>query len=131
MLEPVKEMGGLDASVTEEGNNISIGQRQLLGLARAILRDTRILCLDEATSSTDNNTDGLIKTTINTVFADCTVLTIAHRLHTIMNSDRIMILDKGNIAEFDTPQNLLQDKDGLFYGLVDEATKQGAQGMFT
>ena len=64
--------------------------------------------MDEATSSTDNATDDMIQNTIKTVFADCTVMTIAHRLHTIMNSDRIMILDKGTVAEFDTPQNLLR-----------------------
>jgi len=127
MAEVVRQMGaGLTASVDEGGQNLSVGQRQLLGMARALLRNARILVLDEATSNVDNSTDLLIQKTLREAFADCTVLTIAHRLHTIMNSDRIMVLDSGNIMEFKPPAALLEDRSSYFSRLVEEATKQHA-----
>jgi len=82
--------------------------------------------LDEATSNVDTSTDMLIQKTLREAFADCTVLTIAHRLHTIMHSDRIMVLDDGNIAEFNTPATLLEDSEGMFSKLVEEAGRQGS-----
>ena len=97
---------------------LSIGQRQLLCLARALLRKTKILILDEATAAIDHNTDDLIQNTIRTAFADCTVITIAHRLNTIMDSTRILVLDKGQIAEFDQPKNLLDKRDSIFYSMA-------------
>lgn len=100
--------GGLDAEISEGGGNLSTGQRQLLCMARALLRRTKILVLDEATSNVDSSTDQLIQSTIRTAFKDCTVLTIAHRLNTIIDSDRIMVLDAGNLVEFDTPAALLK-----------------------
>ncbi|XP_045474208.1 multidrug resistance-associated protein 1 isoform X6 [Harmonia axyridis] len=99
---------GLSHEVTEGGENLSVGQRQLICLARALLRKTKILILDEATAAVDLETDDLIQSTIRTEFKECTVLTIAHRLNTIMDSDRVIVLDKGSIVEFDTPQNLLK-----------------------
>ncbi|KAK9886055.1 hypothetical protein WA026_014838 [Henosepilachna vigintioctopunctata] len=99
---------GLSHSVTEGGENLSVGQKQLICLARALLRKTKVLILDEATAAVDLETDDLIQTTIRREFKNCTVLTIAHRLNTIMDSDRIIVLDKGLIEEFDTPQNLLR-----------------------
>uniref|UniRef100_A0A3Q4MRH7 ABC-type glutathione-S-conjugate transporter n=1 Tax=Neolamprologus brichardi TaxID=32507 RepID=A0A3Q4MRH7_NEOBR len=102
------------------GENLSVGQRQLVCLARALLRKTRILILDEATAAIDLETDDLIQSTIRTQFEDCTVFTIAHRLNTIMDYTRVLVLDKGRIAEFDTPTNLIS-KRGIFYGMAKDA----------
>lgn len=114
----------LSDTVAEYGENFSVGQRQLFCLARAILRQTKILVLDEATASVDLETDALIQHTVRTEFADRTVLTIAHRLNTIIDSDRIMVLDQGELVEFDTPRNLLSDKDSRFTGLCRQTGKQ-------
>jgi ABC-type multidrug transport system fused ATPase/permease subunit len=103
---------------SEGGENLSVGQRQLICLARALLRKTKVLILDEATAAIDHNTDDLIQETIRTKFKDCTVLTIAHRINTILDSDRIMVLDKGQIAEFDTPLSLLANKNSIFYSMA-------------
>ncbi|XP_066289095.1 multidrug resistance-associated protein 1-like [Branchiostoma lanceolatum] len=110
----------LDHDVSEGGTNLSVGQRQLVCLARALLRKSKLLVLDEATASVDPETDALVQTTIRTQFADCTVLTIAHRLNTIMDSTRILVLDGGKVAEFDTPENLIGSK-GLFSSMVRDA----------
>ena len=120
--------GGLDAAVAEGGSNLSAGQRQLLCMARALLRSARILILDEATSSIDTATDGVIQGTIATAFADCTVLTIAHRLHTIIQSDRVLVLDAGRVAEYDTPAALLRRPGGAFKALVQETATHAGQG---
>uniref|UniRef100_A0A8D2L2R0 Uncharacterized protein n=1 Tax=Varanus komodoensis TaxID=61221 RepID=A0A8D2L2R0_VARKO len=106
--------------ISEGGENLSVGQRQLVCLARALLRKTKVLILDEATASVDIETDNLVQSTIRKEFHNCTVLTIAHRLHSIMDSDRVLVLDSGRIAEFDTPGRLLQQK-GMFYEMVAEA----------
>lgn len=111
---------GLDSKMAEGGSNFSVGQRQLVCLARAIVRNNKILVLDEATANVDPHTDGLIQTTIRTKFANCTVLTIAHRLHTIMDSDKVLVMDAGEAVEFDHPHTLLQDQNGVFYSLVME-----------
>ncbi|KAG5894561.1 hypothetical protein JTB14_021543 [Gonioctena quinquepunctata] len=109
---------GLDSKMAEGGSNFSVGQRQLVCLARAIVRNNKILVLDEATANIDPQTDALIQTTIRKKFANCTVLTIAHRLHTIMDSDKVLVMDAGRAVEFDHPYTLLQNKNGVFYGLV-------------
>ena len=90
-------------------------------MARALLRKTKVLILDEATAAIDLETDDLIQETIRREFYDCTVLTIAHRLNTIMDSSKVMVLDKGKIVEFDTPENLLSNDISIFYGMAKEA----------
>ncbi|XP_077085851.1 ATP-binding cassette sub-family C member 3 isoform X1 [Siphateles boraxobius] len=110
----------LDLECSEGGENLSVGQRQLVCLARALLRKTRILVLDEATAAVDLETDDLIQSTIRTQFEDCTVFTIAHRLNTIMDYTRVLVLDKGEIAEFDTPAALLAQR-GIFFGMAKDA----------
>ncbi|CAF0716991.1 unnamed protein product, partial [Brachionus calyciflorus] len=111
----------LDHECSEGGENLSVGQRQLICLARALLRKTKILILDEATASVDHNTDELIQQTIRTQFSECTVLTIAHRLNTIMDYSRIIVLDNGQIIEFDTPKNLLSNSKSTFYSMAQHA----------
>nr|XP_023027004.1 probable multidrug resistance-associated protein lethal(2)03659 [Leptinotarsa decemlineata] len=120
---------GLDSKMAEGGTNFSVGQRQLVCLARAILRDNKILVLDEATANVDPHTDGLIQETIRRKFANCTVLTIAHRLHTIMDSDRVLVMDAGRKAEFDHPHLLLQNEAGVFYSLVMQTGKATAKNL--
>ena len=111
---------GLEMEVAESGQNLSVGQRQLLCLGRALLRQSKILVLDEATSNVDSTTDNLIQKTIREAFADCTMLVIAHRLNTIIDADRILVMDQGKIAEFDTPAALLADEESMFSKLVGE-----------
>ncbi|KAI5959813.1 YCF1 [Candida pseudojiufengensis] len=112
----------LDVKITEGGSNLSVGQRQLMCLARVLLKmnDSTILVLDEATSSIDQSTDRIIQQTIRTEFKNKTIITIAHRIDTILDSDKILVLDKGKVAEFDTPENLLKNKNSLFYALCKE-----------
>ena len=112
---------GLQHEVAEGGENLSVGQRQLICLARALLRKTKILILDEATAAVDLETDDLIQATIREEFKHCTVLTIAHRLNTILDYDRIMVLDKGNIAEFESPDSLLADSSSIFHSMAKDA----------
>ncbi|TEA38280.1 hypothetical protein DBR06_SOUSAS110135 [Sousa chinensis] len=111
---------GLSYEVTEGGDNLSIGQRQLLCLARALLQKSKILIMDEATAAVDLETDRLIQTTIQTEFSHCTTITIAHRLHTIMDSDKVMVLDNGKIVEYGSPEELLKNT-GPFYFMAQEA----------
>uniref|UniRef100_W5MTQ4 Multidrug resistance-associated protein 1-like n=1 Tax=Lepisosteus oculatus TaxID=7918 RepID=W5MTQ4_LEPOC len=106
--------------VQSRDTNYSVGQRQLVCLARALLRKSKLLVLDEATASIDIETDSLVQQTIRKEFADCTILTIAHRLHTIMDSDRVLVLDGGRVMEFDSPSSLIQQR-GLFFHMATEA----------
>jgi ATP-binding cassette subfamily C (CFTR/MRP) protein 4 len=120
---------GLHTVVSEGGTNFSVGQRQLLCLARAVVRSNKILVLDEATANVDPQTDELIQTTIRKKFKDCTVLTIAHRLHTVMDSDKILVMEAGRAAEFDHPHVLLQNTEGILYGLVRQTGKGMAENL--
>ncbi|KAG0453156.1 hypothetical protein HPP92_025512 [Vanilla planifolia] len=110
----------LDSPVLENGDNWSVGQRQLVSLGRALLKQARILFLDEATASVDTATDNLIQKIIRSEFKDCTVCTVAHRIPTVIDSDLVLVLSDGKIAEFDSPQRLLEDKSSMFMKLVSE-----------
>ncbi|KAL1513416.1 hypothetical protein ABEB36_002835 [Hypothenemus hampei] len=120
---------GLESKMSEGGSNFSVGQRQLVCLARAIIRKNRILLLDEATANVDPHTDGLIQATIRSKFTECTVLTIAHRLHTIMDSDKVLVMDAGRNVEFDCPFVLLENK-GVFSELVQQTGKAMAENLY-
>ncbi|KAG4044660.1 ABC transporter C family member 8, partial [Phytophthora cactorum] len=111
---------GLDYEVAEKGENLSVGQRQLLCIARALIRDSKVIVMDEATANVDQESDKLIQQTMKESFGDGnnTVLCIAHRIETIMDSDKILVLDAGEVAEFDSPSALLQIKGGIFKSLV-------------
>uniref|UniRef100_A0A8C4XUZ4 ATP-binding cassette sub-family C member 6 n=1 Tax=Falco tinnunculus TaxID=100819 RepID=A0A8C4XUZ4_FALTI len=110
----------LEYQCADQGENLSTGQKQLVCLARAVLRKAKILILDEATAAIDLETDLQIQSTLRTQFKDSTVLTIAHRINTIMDCDRILVLEDGRIAEFDTLEHLIAQK-GLFYSLMEES----------
>ncbi|XP_051799250.1 ATP-binding cassette sub-family C member 4-like isoform X1 [Acanthochromis polyacanthus] len=126
----VEELPGkLETVLAESGSNFSVGQRQLVCLARAILRKNRVLIIDEATANVDPRTDELIQKTIRDKFRECTVLTIAHRLNTIIDSDRILVLDAGEIHAYDEPYSLLQHPDGIFYKMVQQTGKQEAAAL--
>ncbi|XP_076243243.1 ATP-binding cassette sub-family C member 4 [Calliopsis andreniformis] len=114
---------GLSSRVLDRGSNYSVGQRQLVCLARAILRNNKILMLDEATANVDPQTDALVQHTIRKKFANCTVLTIAHRLNTIIDSDKVLVMDKGRMAEYDHPHILLQNNYSQFTSLVKETDR--------
>ncbi|KAJ0181181.1 hypothetical protein K1T71_003266 [Dendrolimus kikuchii] len=120
----------LDFKVSEGGSNFSLGQRQLVCLARAILRGNRILVLDEATANVDPKTDEFIQRTIRTRFAECTVLTVAHRLNTIMDSDRVMVMDAGRLVEFDHPYKLLNNPNGYFTKMVNETSDKLSSQLY-
>lgn len=110
----------LRTRISENGNNLSVGQKQLLCLSRALLNKSKILVLDEATAAVDMETDKIIQKTIRTAFKDRTILTIAHRIDTVLDSDKIMVLDKGELKEFDSPSNLLANSSTIFYSLCEK-----------
>ena len=119
----------LEMEVVDNGANFSLGQRQLLCMGRALLRDARVLCLDEATASIDMDSDALIQETVRTCFGGITVLTIAHRVNTVIDSDRVLMLDAGKVAEFDHPHTLLEYTSGQFAGLVDGGGQRAGQHL--
>ncbi|NWR88374.1 MRP4 protein, partial [Furnarius figulus] len=119
----------METQLAESGSNFSVGQRQLVCLARAVLKKNRILIIDEATANVDPRTDEFIQKTIRETFAHCTVLTIAHRLNTIIDSDRIMVLDAGRLKEYGEPYILLQEHDSLFYKMVQQVGKTEAASL--
>ncbi|XP_043486988.1 ATP-binding cassette sub-family C member 4-like, partial [Polistes fuscatus] len=121
---------GLNDQIIANGNNLSVGQKQLICLARSILRKNRIIVLDEATANIDSHTDELIQRTLRTKFADCTVLTIAHRLNTIIDSNRILVMDAGEIAEFGIPYELLHDKpNSVFAQMVNNTGRAMSKNL--
>ncbi|CAF4950125.1 unnamed protein product, partial [Rotaria sp. Silwood1] len=122
---------GLHSYVSESGSNLSVGQKQLICLARAILKKSKILIIDEATANVDNATDELIQQAIREQFKKCTVLTIAHRLRTVIDSDRILVLGNGRVLEFDTPQALLSDRNSQFNSFVKQTGISEAEHLRT
>eukprot|EP00927_Polykrikos_kofoidii_P030793 TRINITY_DN26508_c0_g1_i1.p1 TRINITY_DN26508_c0_g1~~TRINITY_DN26508_c0_g1_i1.p1 ORF type:complete len:1381 (+),score=229.47 TRINITY_DN26508_c0_g1_i1:141-4283(+) len=121
LREEVDRLGGLDHQVAEGGTNFSVGQRQLIGIARAILRRSPLVLLDEATANVDHQTDEIIQKAIRNEFEASTVLTIAHRLNTVLDSDRILVMAAGKVSELGTPQELAQDSESLFRSLLQGA----------
>jgi ABC-type multidrug transport system fused ATPase/permease subunit len=107
--------GGLDQKISENGSNLSIGEKQLICITRAILRKSKIIVLDEATASIDYKTEEIIQKAMNDILKNSTKISIAHRIKTVMNADKILVLENGEIIEFDTPNNLLANKKSFFY----------------
>ncbi|NXW02689.1 MRP7 protein, partial [Fregetta grallaria] len=118
LRDAIAQMGGLDSELGERGKSLSVGQRQLVCLARALLTRAKVLCIDEATASVDQKTDQLLQQTIRQRFTDKTVLTIAHRLNTILDSDRVLVMQAGRVAELDSPTRLSQKDGSLFQRLL-------------
>ncbi|CAG8740969.1 9300_t:CDS:10, partial [Gigaspora margarita] len=116
-----QELIMLDSPVKENGSNFSQGQQQLISMARALVRHSKLIIMDEATASIDFQTDQLIQTTIREEFKDNTVITIAHRLRTVADYDRILVMDAGNVVEFDIPYRLMQNPDGLFREMCEKS----------
>lgn len=121
LIPVVKKLGGLNAQLTHEGTNLSNGQKQLMCLVRALLQNAKILFIDEGTASVDQDTDRRIQNTIKSCFLHCTVFIIAHRIHSVMSCDRVLVMSEGQVIEFDSPQTLRQDKDSAFYSLVTQS----------
>jgi ATP-binding cassette subfamily C (CFTR/MRP) protein 2 len=117
------DRGGLQMKILENGDNLSAGEKQLVTIARAILKNSKIVLLDEATSSIDVVTEKQVQKVIEECFAHSTVITIAHRIHTIQNCDRILVMDRGMVAEFDSPARLVANPKSIFAGLWEEARK--------
>nr|XP_009685033.1 PREDICTED: multidrug resistance-associated protein 7 [Struthio camelus australis] len=118
LRDVVTQIGGLDSELGERGKSLSVGQRQLVCLARALLTQAKVLCIDEATASVDQKTDQVLQQTIRQRFADKTVLTIAHRLNTILDSDRVLVMQAGRVAELDSPACLSKKDGSLFQRLL-------------
>ena len=119
----------LEDHVDEGGRNFSVGERQLLCLARAVLLKPKVLVLDEATASVDGETDAFIQKMIRNRFKGTTLLTVAHRLNTIMDYDVVLVMDEGRVAEFGSPRELLEKDDGMFTGLVDSTGTENAMAL--
>jgi len=132
MANPIRSLpDGLDTQVAESGGNWSVGQRQLLCLARALLAQNRILVMDEATANIDLGTDNLIQEAVRTKFKDCTVIMIAHRLRTVIDCDKILVLGSGRVVEFGSPFELLEDRTApfrsdSFFSMVNETGEESS-----
>ena len=115
---------GLDLLISEGGSNLSVGEKQLICICRAVLRKNKVVILDEATANIDVITEQKILALINQEFENATVITIAHRLNTIIKSDKIAVMSNGQLAEFDTPKALMERADSEFAELLKELRKQ-------
>lgn len=116
-------MGGLESEILEKGSNLSLGQQQLLCIGRSMIRKCKIMIMDEATSSIDIKTDSLIQSTITSHFKERSVLSVAHRLNTILESDKVMVIDRGILIEYDSPLKLENDNNSLYHKLIEEYRK--------
>ena len=112
----------MDKMIEQGGSNLSVGQKQLVCIARALLRKSKIVVMDEATANIDMNTEQIIQKALNLVLENSTVITVAHRIKTIINYDKILVLDAGEVKEFDSPTNLLKDENSLFHELFSKST---------
>ncbi|XP_070396121.1 ATP-binding cassette sub-family C member 3-like isoform X3 [Dermacentor albipictus] len=119
---------GLGMKTADGGTNLSVGERQLVCLARALLRHSKVLLLDEATSQMDGDMDRLIQATLREAFGNSTLIAIAHRIHTVLDYDRILVMDEGRVREYDTPSSLLSDPDSAFYKMAADAGAAPEQG---
>ena len=131
LLKPDRGVDALDDFVSEGGSNFSVGERQLLCMARALIAKPKFLVLDEATASVDGETDKFIQNMLRTRFQGCTLLTIAHRLNTIMDYDIIIAMDKGTVAEMGSPKELLQNKNGILSRLIESTGEESATALRT
>lgn len=122
--ETMNSRKGLETEIAENGENLSAGERQLVSIARAILKPTRIVLIDEATANIDVRTESIIYKAMNESFKSSTVITIAHRLNTVINSDRILVLEGGMLKEYDNPQELLKNPNSFFAQLYNESQKE-------
>ncbi|KAG0280795.1 ATP-binding cassette transporter yor1, partial [Linnemannia gamsii] len=113
----------LDTPVKENGSNFSQGQRQLIALARALVRQSKIIVMDEATASVDFETDLKIQLTIREEMADATIVTIAHRIRTIADFDRVLVMNAGEVVEFDRPYRLMRQEDSLFRSMCERSSE--------
>jgi len=120
---------GIDSLVSEGGSNFSVGQRQLLCLARAILSKNKILILDEATASVDRRTDQMLHESLHESFGDATIIAVAHRLDTIIDHDYVLVLGKGKVLEFGPPCKLLRNEGGPFYTMVEDTGETTAKEL--
>jgi len=120
----------LEDKLRESGNNFSVGERQLVCLARALLQRSKIIILDEATANVDFKTDRLIQEVIRSRFKDSTVVTIAHRLNTIMDYDKVLVMEQGRVVEFDKTEILLQNKNGFLARLIQASNSAAYQTNF-
>ena len=114
----LRDEKGLEQQIEEKGQNLSSGERQLICICRAILRKNKIVLMDEATANIDIKTEQIIQKLIHERFEDATVITIAHRLNTVISSDKVLVLSKGEVAEYDVPKKLMEDKSSIFYSFV-------------
>ena len=111
----------MDKNIEQGGSNLSVGQKQLICIVRALLRKSKIVIMDEATSNIDINTEIAIQNALNILLENSTVITVAHRIKTIINYDKILVLDGGIVKEFDSPSNLIKNEDSLFHQLLSKS----------
>mmetsp|Transcript_5398 Transcript_5398/g.7759 ORF Transcript_5398/g.7759 Transcript_5398/m.7759 type:complete len:344 (-) Transcript_5398:175-1206(-) len=131
MLDVVEDLdGGLESIILEGGSNFSVGQRQLICLARAILRKKRILILDEPTANVDTCTDELLQQAVSKSFQGSTIIAVAHRLDTVIEYDRILVLGNGKVIEYGSPKQLLEKEGGYFASMVEDTGEKMASGLW-